>query len=1122
MIPLICRKQTTKWIGLGSVLIWMAAFLLLPSLALAADRLYFVSLVENDRQGDPRILLEWGSLEGSVPPEITHFRLYRSKDSGAFDLIRETLFAVADPAAIQGIVLSDFNEGRKQELMNLLQEMSDSLSPPGPRITTENFAGFLRSVIDPSSSGFNPLQRMLLIRFHPGVAQAAGLAFADDRIDPSSSYEYLLTAVTASGESLPVGKSGTIDPRVPTVLPAPAGLTQVRVSGCSLIHKNLDDLRIHLNWDVPSRPQDISLNILTYGYDLFWSDTDLGPLDFRSGVPAGLYRVNSKPIVVSGEKPEEGKDGFLARDSGETHLQGPAWQRGQKYYYYLAARDLAGNYSSSLAPLEATVVDAKPPVSAWRLHTEELSEVSGGSDVTPRLALVWDQINPVNYIRYYGTGRSVCRTAFQEVCMADSHEACSDEAAIRCADLEVVNYHVFRFSSPADAAAWGTDTDADFWPDAVERDRGTDPCDGSDFPGMVPPDQLAATIGQSDPAFQRWIADRHVQMVFVDTAVNSSVYDKVFYYKVLAEDSSGNFSPLSPPVRGALYDRTQPAVSAGLQVLDCDNYTAEHRDTQAYREGEDVLTLVDKTGRAAKFILTRLCQGGSHVIPSEQVMTGSMKNGFAHIGSGDIPPDECDGPGCSGGMTLGYSVGFFDDTGLPMAASDPFPVSDLCTPYHGAVILDALCLWTDTRPGQVVKGPVRICAGLLEGQTARVYYETGGQMSPAETIEYDPDPENGEKSCIEITDMAGLVTADLCLGIRVFSENHVGSGMTYFNCLEMVNSGGAAPPPPLIQGIYSKETETQEPCFELVWSAPREGQAAFVISMKSDTGTRNETVFPEQRNESGQFSRTLRLDPETDLDREWCFTMRTIATSMQTSDWSRPVCATWTLAELENLAWPMVNEPVDTGTVQAFFIKEGSAWGRPALMLSTDMTANLSLIGCTYSPTGACLGEVPVCDGTALCIQRGVDDAIPYDQPVNFSSVQAGNFVDALVGTRNFIVYRQEQGRDFVQVSPLVNGFSFVHRRVRIENQSHVEYRNYYQLQDPFYFLRKLEPGAIGGVDPVTVQALDPAAHSGTRMVFLDRYPHAAGSTIRYQLVFLDPETHEPKTTKTSNWLTLP
>ncbi len=441
------------------------------------------------------------------------------------------------------------------------------------------------------------------------------------------------------------------------------------------------------------------------------------------------------------------------------------------------------------------------------------------------------------------------------------------------------------------------------------------------------------------------------------------------------------------------------------------------------------------------------------------------------------------------------------------------------------MVLEGKCVWNEPLPGAVADGAVKVCADLSEGQTARVYHEIGGEMSPIQTIAYAPDEENNGLSCVEISDMAGLTPSDLCLGVRVFSENHVGSSMTYLNCLTMAGANAALPPAPLIQGVFSKETLAGEPYFELKWSAPSEGQAGFMVSMKSDAGTKQKTVFPEERTETGQFSYAIMLDASTDLNTQWCVKMRTIGTDMKMSDWSEQTCAEWVAQEPENLSWPHVSQPPKTGNVQAVFINEGPLGGRPALVFNPDFTETLSTLDCEHSSTGKCLDEVPVCTGSSLCVawQQEADGTI-IDTPVDFSNDAAGNYVYALVGQKNFILYRQEQGRDFVQVSPLIEGFNFSRRPVYVVDPTHVtgKWQHYYRLNNPFYFLRNLEESAVGGTDPLTGLAIDPSEFTGARMLILDRYPYTPGATVRYKMVFFDPKTREPSSVQTSNWLTLP
>ena len=240
----------------------------------AAERLYFVPLVENNTDNQPQVVLAWGALEGNIPTEIDEFIVYRSTDGGSNydELGRTSPKALPTPGSIYDLLIADQGSPRFDELLLVLDDIRYSRSPQAEAINSANFHTFLYEILDPSHPDFNPLQKMLICRYHPGVAQVAGLGLVDDKVTSSGTYHYLLTAHTAAGESLPIGKSAGVIPDSPTSLPAPTGLEQIHLAGCSVLRRGLDDLRVHLRWQVAQSAAEISEKILTYGYDLFWSE----------------------------------------------------------------------------------------------------------------------------------------------------------------------------------------------------------------------------------------------------------------------------------------------------------------------------------------------------------------------------------------------------------------------------------------------------------------------------------------------------------------------------------------------------------------------------------------------------------------------------------------------------------------------------------------------------------------------------------------------------------------------------------------------------------------------------------------------------------------------------------
>lgn len=1101
------------------------------SSARAASRLYFTGLVElNGQTGKPDILLNWGSLEGNLPDEIESFNLYRKTDSGDFVHLAEIPNQINQD--LGQFISSDWNSRRFTEVLDLLNDISASQDPPGPEIIGSNFEDFLTQILSEKSPAYNPLQKWLFSRFNHNISRGMGLGFLDRDISEGSHYTYMLTALTPGGESLPIGQTGAIDPATPTFLPPPEQFEQVLVGGCSLYQKNLDDLRIHFTWQLPSAPQDISLNILTYGYDIFWSEEAINPaaVDLNVEIPADLHPMNSKPIVIAGPAEATGSDNFLSRDDGSSHQAGPAWKRGQHYYYYIVRRDIGGHFSNLQAVIDTpvAVVDSQPPVTPWRVHTEEAMTpvVAGTSE--PQLHLVWDQINPVNYVRYFAPDRAFCSVVDGQVCMAPSTEDCANNAGVRCVDTDAISYDIYRFSSEAEASGWGVDSDGDLWPDTIEETEATEPCDPDDFPTGEAPYQKIISIDYDDTDFQRQLNSSHIQMVFHDPELDPTQYDKVFFYKIIARDPAGNQGPASPPIRAVLRNRVQPVADGSLYVRECDHFsTSIDPEDTTYKEEGDLLTLVDLTGEAVRWTLSNHCLGfdqQSTVIT--ELASGAMINSRAHIKAEMIDAAYCSDIPCGGGS---FTVTFYNDRGISVVFPPPnriqssegfFSMLDLCSSFSGTVTLDGTCVWSEVRaPNRVASGSVQVCAPLVEGQAARVYQKINGRMSPAANIEYN----SGGDSCVEFTEGPGIVTSDLCLGVRIFSENHIGSAMHYLHCLEMEQvSGGALPPAPILEGIYSKETPEGDPYFDLHWAGLLEGQTSFVIVMNDGQQSRYTTVFPSAKNNSGQFSYQLNLMPE-DLSRQWCVKARLISTDMKSSPWSEELCSSWQVAEPENIGWPAMDERLEQGEVRAVLLKEGTEpyARRPALILSKDLSflMSISVCGGAY-----CIDTLQECDGSSICVERLPDSETGeiYEEPAIFENLQMCSYIQPLIKIKNFIVYRQETGEDFVQVSPLIPGFScqsystFVVPPLGGPGTWH----SYSKIRDPFYSFRKLSSSAIIGQTPEGAN-IDPAVATGPRMFYLDHYPSIAGMTVRYKIILFDPASGEPKKELTSNWLTL-
>lgn len=1086
--------------------------------ASGSDRLYFVSITE---EIGPQILLEWGPMEGELPSTITEFRLYRSKGGEEHKPVPTSLGngrianALVREDEIRGFVNADPDINRKKELLSRLEEIRLSQEPHYDPITGTNFQIYLHQLLDPNSKGYDPMQRMLFIRSFPAVAQACGLAYVDNDIPGGGPYHYILTAVTSSGESLPIGQSENIDPRIPTILPAPEGFQQIKIFGCSEIRKNLDDNLIHFNWTIPVDPALLGLKILTYGYDVYWSEKQLASPDFRAGVPEGTYKVNTAPILAAGPPPAEGPDSFLARDDGSSHTTGPAWKRGQQYYYYLVARDLSGHYSEvallrdpTLNEIPAIVVDSHPPKAPWNIHTEELNSTETGDPTAPtiqQLALVWDQVNPVNYVRYFGSNKNICGTEDGKVCYTTGEATCSDAAKVRCADLDVDHYDVYRFDSPEEASHWGLDTDSDMWPDALEDTLHYDKCDDLS-PGSIPLEHVVA-INQNSSADQRQLAETQTQMYFVDQSITAD--NKVRWYRIIAVDSVGNQSSISPPIRGVLYDRQQPKVNADLQAEECEYSVLKEGDC-AQKDTNYVLNLFDGTGKdAASYSFYQSCEDieTKTIIFNRQLLHEKIDQ-RADISKEMLAAYGTD-PSCGPGgktRTRKFFIRFFDRDSKLLAESVHFTMGQF-QGYNGCVTLTKECPWISTGPGFIPAGPIRVCVDLSAGESARIYHQNADGMSPFQTIE--PVDTDGT-TCVSVDDLPGLVPADLCFGVRVFSGNHVGSGIKYLNCLELKAYSDMPPEAPLIAAVDSTTDSNKDPQFTVRWSAAGDGLSAFLVEWRHESEIRYETTWDLQPNDIGQYQLPFALATE-DLNKEWCFRVKAVDSAMQSSAWSQGKCGTWELGAPENLPWPPVAEPEEGAAMNAFYLVEQTpypafpTYGLPAIVLSDDLSSQLDLLYDNHA-NQACSADVPICQQ-----EKGVD-CMRLDNTRTFywndcSSVC--EILSAAAVANNFIVYRQENGKDFVQVSPLLENF---HCSLTDGGQNEI----FAVINDPFILLRNLQATSIAGVGADTTIA------EGIRLLFQDRYPHIPGTQVRYKVLAINSSSGEIETVHTTNWVTIP
>jgi len=169
--------------------------------------------------------------------------------------------------------------------------------------------------------------------------------------------------------------------------------------------------------------------------------------------------------------------------------------------------------------------------------------------------------------------------------------------------------------------------------------------------------------------------------------------------------------------------------------------------------------------------------------------------------------------------------------------------------------------------------------------------------------------------------------------------------------------------------------------------------------------------------------------------------------------------------------------------------------GVPVIVLSEDLSARLT------AENSGCVDDLINCPGA--------DPKIPCLDGTG-QSVNGCRLCDLARSSMlldHFIVYRQVEGEDFIQVGPLVEKIHCV-----IDDTGTVRVDT---LDDPFVYLIDIKSGAVAG-------GVDPAGVTGARLIFRDRYPHMIGSRVRYKVLLIDPGTGEIKQVQESNWVEIP
>jgi hypothetical protein len=272
---------------------------------------------------------------------------------------------------------------------------------------------------------------------------------------------------------------------------------------------------------------------------------------------------------------------------------------------------------------------------------------------------------------------------------------------------------------------------------------------------------------------------------------------------------------------------------------------------------------------------------------------------------------------------------------------------------------------------------------------------------------------------------------------------------------------------------------------------------AFIIARQSGQKLIYEAVTGVNPDpETGQYAYPIPLDPN-ELDMEWCVSIRALNESLMMSEWSSEVCEMCCEEEPgPQLPWPPVSLPPSGPEVMSFYLKGTEVL---AVVLSKDLTNDL-----LYYIRKQCEMVVPQCNEKMDCFE---------DRPAQFYCEGICDLLRRSNELGQFVLYRQEEKKDFVQVGPLIETF-YCPRQRSVTTAAINE-----KLKDPFIYLAELPSGVIYGVNTDIKTSLS----NTIRLLYLDKYPFASNTRVRYKVVRMSAsETPEMIETRFSNWVEIP
>jgi hypothetical protein len=995
------------------------------------------------------------------------------------------------PSAIQALLMlggqfdhdADALPGRIVALHAEAQAQPLAVGVPLPTEINIDVAQKLAQIMTTASTDPEILQSLISLgRAHPGVMMAMGHGFAIE-VPTSSTNTYEVREIGIGNTDIRAIGRVTLNAGSPYSLP-PSGRPFANPHpvdpALQLVASAKDHLNVRLRWGMSNTLR--AALPKAYGFNLYRvpkSATNPFTLTSESLALAepGATRVNSLPIAASDLFTDaEAANLSIKREvffyADDKNPPSDPFVDGETFYYFVAARDIAGHPGPLSPPTEITMCDRLPPSQPSILSVDNIFDFNS-ADTAAR------------------TGDQNLRVVIQQV----------PEAPV---ENRATKYRVYRWHSATDWQRHGGDPNFNFIGEVAHVDGATTVYFDDNNAADVDTDYISATNNGPDTG----------------AAIANSQSDfnmgKTFWYTVRAVDSAScnppNLSGHSGALYGVLRDRVGPNKPSGLinhcfcqPGLEGGPEFLTPRD--GYGVGDDFRGAVVRVNRTdfknRKVVFKK--------IRSFEVQIGKFKDqgvpfevlysrtyyyeGMSPFGEVVLPIEEADG------LTIRVRIRL-DDRTVSNWSSDTYKKNTAANGnlqvYQFDGFVSAICRPVSGPPGFVsghypvgpggvitgIDGFVNITPTTKEvrvyrrvGHTAplQLIFKTAGDSLPASVpwTEGGPVVANG---------------VEVCYFAQLFDEHGNGSPLVRIGCVTIVNDDFGVPlltdPEPLAplggQGVV-KLSWFCDPIgierFE-VWIASETGGEPVLASAgltgKLETGTNSVLTTPDGDDLTFCIYQTLTLDSgfgngaefeltiQVPYGKKYYYAIRPVGAmipdglgnfSRPEGDFSNLVCSAYAEPSAPGQAvvpWPARPLPGSASIAQpvsSFTSAEGPFYATaltPELMRN-ERCSGAILVGALPAPTG----EQDNIPGTTLAPK----DISPLSWLFHYRKQSDGAPTAETESIRRFVVYRHQVPSsrfpnarpNLVQITPLIDRITY--------------YNNLptgaWSIQDPFFTFKR-------------------------------------------------------------------